>query len=142
LGAALADVNHDGRADLLVNNDDDFADQGIAPGGDLAAIVVSLGTGNATFSQVAEYDLGELGNGSLPVADFNRDGNPDLAVVLNSGFDVLLGNGDGTFQTPVVVPHSQWSGDAREAVGDFNADRRPDVVVADGKTLSVFLNQP
>jgi hypothetical protein len=141
-GVALADINHDGRADLLVNNDDDVSDQGIAPGVDFAASVVSLGTGNATFSQVAEYDFGELGNGALAVADFNRDGNPDFAVVLNSGFDVLLGNGDGTFQTPVVVPYSHWSGDAREAVGDFNGDRRPDVAVADGKTLSVFLSQP
>ena len=133
-GLALADINHDGRADLVINNDDDVADQGIAPGVDYAAIQVSLGAGNATFSQVAEYDLGELGNGALAVADFNRDGNPDFAVVLNSGFDVFPGSGDGTFQTPVVVPHSHWSGDAHEAVGDFNGDRRANVAVADSKT--------
>lgn len=141
-GVALADVNRDGKADLLVNYDDDVSDQGIAPGVDFAAIGVSLGNGDATFSQTAEYDLAELGNGALALADFNRDGQPDLAVVLNSGFDVLLGVGDGTFQAPVAFPHSHWSGDASAAVGDFNGDRRPDVAVADGKTLSVFVNRP
>lgn len=37
---------------------------------------------------------------SVAVADFNGDGNADLAVVNpnSNGFSILLGNGDGSFQ--------------------------------------------
>jgi len=64
------------------------------------------------------------------VGDFNADGKPDLAVA-NSGSDdvsVLLGNGDGAFQTAVnygagSVPYSL-------AAGDFNGDGTRDLAVA------------
>src|SRR6266700_1166578 len=36
---------------------------------------------------------------SVAVADFNHDGNADLAVATSDGLSVLLGKGDGTFQT-------------------------------------------
>jgi hypothetical protein len=138
---ALANLNHDGKLDLIVNNDADAEDWGVGSGTNWAAVVVSLGNGDGTFTKTAEYDLSELGSGAMKVADFNRDGYLDLAVVQNSGFDVLLGNGDGTFQAPVTFAHSpQWSGDAVATAGDFNGDGKPDVAVADGKTATIFFN--
>lgn len=61
----------------------------------------------------------------MAAADFNRDGNLDLAVGDGSGAGVLLGNGDGTFQPVVnwVVPGSTLT------VGDFNNDGIPDIAV-------------
>jgi hypothetical protein len=71
---------------------------------------------------------------AVAVSDFNGDGNLDAAVIdqgtsMTAGdLRVLLGNGDGTFQSaggyrigvhPVAV-----------AVGDFNGDGIPDIVVA------------
>lgn len=64
-------------------------------------------------------------------ADFNGDGNPDLAAVNDSypsTLSILLGNGDGSFQEPLkyTVGIAAFS----IAVGDFDRDGRIDVAVA------------
>lgn len=76
---------------------------------------------------------------ALAVADFNRDGRPDLAV-LNSGGTVttLLGLGGGSFGARhiVAVPRSANT----LAVADVNGGGKPDLIVgasASGKPASV-----
>jgi hypothetical protein len=60
----------------------------------------------------------------IATADFNRDGRTDLLISTSSGFAaVMLGNGDGTFQPPLVT---NAAGGA--VVGDFNGDGKPDLV--------------
>src|SRR6266851_444386 len=57
---------------------------------------------------------------SVAVGDFDRDGTPDLAVT-NAGSNtvsVLLGNGDGTFQTARNFPAGNLPFSV--AAGDFN----------------------
>ena len=135
---AIADLNRDGKRDLVVNDDADLVDYG--GGANHAAIVVYSGNGDGTFTQAHEYDLSELGSGALSLRDLDGDGNRDAVIVLNSGFDVLLGDGDGGFEAPVAIAHAHWTGDARLAVADFNGDRKLDVAVSDLKTLSIFLN--
>ena len=79
---------------------------------------------------------------SMAVADFNGDGKPDLVTAdcngLGDDVSVLLGNGDGTFQAAVNynVPYSAvcstYQYDCRSwdvAVGDFNGDGKPDLLV-------------
>ena len=73
-------------------------------------------------------------------ADLNGDGKLDLAVANPTAntISVLLGNGDGTFQSAVAYP----AGQAPQSlvVADFNGDGRPDIAAANySGTVSIFL---
>jgi hypothetical protein len=68
--------------------------------------------------------------GAIATADFDRDGNPDLAVTdpTSKAVAVLLGHGDGTFGNP-----GRYGTGARPegiAARDVNGDGRPDIVTA------------
>jgi hypothetical protein len=136
----VADFNGDGNLDLA------FVDPVYGNAG------VFLGNGDGTFQPVRTFSAGANFPESrfLAVGDFNGDGTADLAVA-NSVDDgthpvkALLGNGDGSFQTPQNVPFHEQSGFwiLPLAVGDFNGDNKPDLVVADSyhNTVSVLLSQ-
>ena len=73
--------------------------------------------------------------------DFNADGKPDLAEA-NYGAStvgILLGNGNGTFQTR--VDYSTGSGPRSVATGDFNGDGRTDLAIGNqgAGTVSILL---
>ena len=85
---------------------------------------------------------GRLGGNDTTVADFDADGELDLAVSnINTGdASVLTGNGDGSFDTGVVFPSG--NGPLGIEANDFNEDGRPDLAVSnffDG-TVSILLN--
>jgi hypothetical protein len=138
---AVGDLNHDGNLDLVVGRDATFYD-GYASG-----VSVLLGNGDGSFRNGWTYDFGLHGPDSpVPtLADFNGDGNLDLAVLTEStGLSVFLANGDGTFQAPRTVGAGQ--GAQALAVGDVNGDGIPDLAVADhgdfqgnGSGLSILL---
>jgi surface antigen len=132
--AAVADLNGDGKPDLVVSN--------------LANTVrVLLGNGDGTFQPSVGYNSGGgFGTTSVAVADVNGDGKPDLVVsTYNSTVGVLLGNGDGTFQ-PITTYKSGGVGATSVTVKDLNGDSRPDVVVVNinaatsNSSLGVLLN--
>jgi hypothetical protein len=135
---AVADVNGDGKLDLLVVNGC-IQICGENPAG---LVGVLLGNGDGTFQTVVTYGSGGVQANSIAVADVNGDGKPDLLVANycgSSSFDcgpstagsvgVLLGNGDGTFQTAVTYGSGGFLATA-VTVADVNGDEIPDLVVA------------
>jgi hypothetical protein len=115
---ALADLNGDGKLDLVVVSDQSNQ-----------TVSVLLGNGDGTFQPQVRYAVGSFPYG-LAVADVNLDGNLDLLVsnYVDDTISVLLGNGDGTLQPQMIFA----AGDATTAivVADFNGDGFPDLATA------------
>lgn len=77
---------------------------------------------------------------SIAVADFNQDGNLDIAIANRSSNDVsvLLGKGNGTFAAQVKYSAGTGGPDPVSiAAADVNGDGYPDLIVADSGTNSV-----
>lgn len=77
------------------------------------------------------------------IADFNGDAKPDLAVCYLGSIDVLLGNGDGTFQSPInfysPLPRALFDWLAQPVgTGDFNRDGIPDLLVQVGPLFTIM----
>jgi hypothetical protein len=133
-GVTTADLTGNGVPDLIVTNQDSNT------------VSVLLGNGDGTFQGAVSYGVG-AGPLGVAVGDFNGDRIPDLAVAdlyASPGIvSVLLGNGDGTFQSAMTVGAGDYAADV--AVGDFNGDGLPDLAVANGLdpsgTVSILLNQ-
>jgi hypothetical protein len=150
---AIADVNGDGKPDLVVTNS--CVNTGLCESYELVSCVgcdgtvaVFLGVGDGTFQPAVTYDSGGYGPSQVVVVDVNGDGKPDIVVAnqcvpptapstepcsgnnpLPGSFGVLLGNGDGTFRSPVAYTVGGNSVEAL-AVADVNGDGKPDVVLS------------
>jgi hypothetical protein len=127
-GVAVGDFNGDGLPDLAVSHDNNgtssttVGDQGVS---------ILLNQGNRTFATATEYLTGVDAVG-VAVADFNKDGHPDVAVLdgsLTGKVDVLQGAGNGTFTFD--QRNSFFAGELPTSitVGDMNNDGLPDIVV-------------
>jgi uncharacterized repeat protein (TIGR01451 family) len=126
------DFNGDGKLDLAVLN----------TGSNTISIL--LGNGDGTFqsaktvasgANTSGLSSGELSSIRLELGDFNGDGKLDLVVEDGAAGQifVLFGNGDGTFQAPVAttlpVNSPQCCTGWQVAIGDFNGDKKADVIV-------------
>ncbi|MGC2326063.1 MAG: Ig-like domain repeat protein [Candidatus Sulfotelmatobacter sp.] len=128
---AMADLNGDGKPDIVVAN------VGCVTCGD-GSMSVLLGNGNGTFETFVAYDSGGVFTNAEAIADVNGDGIPDLIAVNNYGecssgdcdgsVAVLLGNGDGTFRPAVTYDVPAENPDAI-AVADINGDGKLDLIV-------------
>jgi hypothetical protein len=105
--------------------------------------MVKLGpSASLTPAAASPFMVGTTPN-SLAVADFNGDGNPDLAVANQSSNNVtvLMGDGSGGFTPFSASPFPVGAAPDSVAVGDFNGDGKADFAVAnfnDG-TVTVYL---
>lgn len=159
---ALADLNGDGKLDIVVSS---WWGPGRSPGPGVVGVL--LGNGDGTFQPVVTYETGGAQNGAVVVADVNGDGKPDILVVscaptegscatpqvtcepseesctiANGVLSVLLGNGDGTFQSARTFETGAPSA-VGLAVFDLNGDGKLDAIVtnssASNGTVAVLL---
>jgi VCBS repeat protein len=105
VGVAVGDLNNDGLLDVAWGSSN--------------SLYVSLGDGKGGFR--APILSSGVGTKEMIVADFNGDGNPDLAVNDGSAVLIYLGDGHGnlTFKSQVSA---YGGGDYGTAVADFNRD--------------------
>ena len=130
LSAAIADLNRDGRAEVVVAN------------AGSSSVSVYLNRGDGDFAAPVDY---RTGGGPVAVAskDLNADGAPDL-VTTNAvpwTVSVLLNRGDGTFSGKRDY---DVDADTGLAIGDLNDDGSPDIATVNtsnvGSLVFVLFN--
>ncbi|MEA2163089.1 MAG: hypothetical protein QOK37_1216 [Thermoanaerobaculia bacterium] len=127
-----ADVNHDGRPDVVVLGQQ---------------LGVMLGRAVGGFDALPAFQPLETPSQSVPtmlLRDFDGDGNLDLAMAvggLNSGFAVLRGKGDGTFGSRTL--YASNSSFPTIAAGDFDQDGHLDIVcVGQQGSITISFGRP
>jgi hypothetical protein len=114
------DLNGDGIPDLLVPSN--------------GTVIAYLGNGDGTFTQ--KRATAAATGGYLALGDFNHDGKVDFAT---SGNLLALGNGDGTFQTPVPIEPLLYNGLTNIAAGDLNGDGWTDLVLTQESDSYIYV---
>ena len=130
---AVADLNKDGRLDVVTCNSGD-------------TVTVLLGNGRGGFTPAPGSPIKRAAH-LVAVGDVNNDRNPDLALTHHDSFgvEILLGAGDGRFAPAPGSPFAAHQGIKAHnhglAVSDLNSDGNLDVTTSnqDDNSVSVLL---
>jgi hypothetical protein len=100
-------------------------------------LAVGLSSGAGDF-RVKKIRLpGAEGADGLATADFNRDGNPDIAVPNDDTLYIVKGRGDGRFRDPNTKSVGQFMYEVVAA--DFDRDGKPDLAISDADPVDELL---
>jgi FG-GAP-like repeat len=136
----MGDFNGDGKLDLVVFQLSPNAFGSLSP----AAINILFGNGDGSFQAPKTTTLAVAID--LAVADFNLDRKADIAITdydqdsSSTTIFILLGNGDGSFQSPRqsgMFP----GGSGFLAAADFNNDAKPDLAIGVSSEARILLGQ-
>ena len=136
------DFNGDGKLDLVVGNTN-CAATFLVPCND-GSVAVFLGKGDGTFASAVTYSSASpwpveshnTRSSAVAAADFNGDGHLDLAL---SNRDILLGNGDGTFQ-PGQSYNPGGFVSVSALAADFSGDGKPDLTITGSSQVTILVN--
>ncbi len=139
-GIAVGDFNGDGLLDATTAN--------YGPTGG-NSVSVLFGTGHGTFNPATSTLPLPAGTNPFGITTGKFiDGSNNLSIVTGNfagqSVSVILGNGNGTFLAPLILPAKDSADGLHKivqvAVGDLNGDTRNDIVAASGDgTYTVFL---
>ena len=123
---AIADLDLDGRLDLVVSGED--------------ALLTLRGRGDGTFETARVAPTLGRGRG-IAIGDLNGDSIPDVATAGSNSVSVLPGAGDGTLDP--YIAFGTGFGPGRPEIGDLNGDGLPDLITSDllDNTASLLLNE-
>ena len=105
-----------------------------------STLFISKGLGGGRFSEPLLVKTGDFPE-AVAAADFDGDGNVDLAIPHNQSGDawVHFGDGEGGIAESIVLKLGRRGENL--AVADMNEDGKPDLLVVDQQELSVFINK-
>ena len=124
---AVADVNNDGRPDLVLTKKGS------------SSVSVLLGNGKGSFSAPVDFPAGTA-PGNVVLADINGDGKIDVIVSdsATGAINVLAGNGDGTFGAP--VSYAAIANPTSVALGNFKGNGKIDLAVLSSTGIALLTN--
>ena len=130
-GGAIADIDGDGKADLVLTSNTL----------DTPMVGVFWGNGDGTFAAPTIFTPSHV-YGNIVLADVNGDSHPDLVLSDSFGIAVVEYQGSRSFGQE---DHYVAGNDLGQlSLADVNGDGAPDIIAVDtsGTTVAVLLNQP
>lgn len=129
--AAIADLNRDGKADILATHHEQ------------SVLTVLLGDGRGGFTEAngSPFDFGTSVFHFI-VADVDRNKTMDVVAIGGASLRVLLGDGRGAFRPAASI--AVGPGAYRLAAADLNGDGAIDIVTSNSESnsVSVLLGKP
>jgi FG-GAP-like repeat len=130
-GTAVADLDGDGRADVIGS---------ASSTGDQNGVSIHFAGLDASFKRSTTIAMPYAPAAEL-LGDFDGNGVPDLAVLLgaspNAVLGVLLGRGDGTFAAP-SWSSLPFSAEVHLSANDIDGDGRSDLIAQVGSNVLVL----
>ena len=124
-----ADLTGDGRQEVALLDSD----------GNMLTVLVRDESG--VYQVAANFETGNFAFEGMTSADMNGDGRDDLVILGRDGFGVLI-NGGADYELKEIRSYESAIKDANlyeTAVGDLNADGKPDVALTDTRNFMIEL---